>query len=85
MDITIFASENRRIHFEISKLFTRACMLAPLPKSDILQTGQRNLFERFFDISSTVTLKYGLQHMLKPVSWCLFGVYATENKHRYFH
>ena len=28
--------------------------LIPLRKRDILQTGQRNLFERFFDISSTV-------------------------------
>lgn len=30
MDITIFTSENRRIHFEISKLFTRAYMLNTL-------------------------------------------------------
>lgn len=58
--------------------------LIPLRKRDILQIGQRNLFERFFDISSTVTLKYGLQHMLKPAIWCLFGVYATENKHQHF-
>ncbi len=60
-------------------------MLNTLTEKGHLQIGQRNLFERFFDISSTVTLKYGLQHMLKPAIWCLFGVYATENKHQHFH
>ena len=54
MDISIFASENGRIHFEISKLFIRVYMLIPLPKSDVLQTCQRTIFKRFFDISSAV-------------------------------